>query len=391
MNTKANQERQKQIYLSAPDVDETDRSALLQAFDGGWIASVGPQIDAFEEELASYCQAESVLATSSGTAALHLGLLLEGVGPGDEVIVQSATFAATAFSVTYCGATPVFIDSEASSWCLDPNLLYDTLNERAQQNRLPKAVMPVDLYGATANYQEIRSICEQFDVALIRDGAEALGSVSTDGPVGSGSNLTVLSFNGNKIITTSSGGALLGSAAKIEKARYLATQARQPVRHYLHSDIGHNYRLSNLLAGLGRAQLKNIESKIARRSEIAELYRKALPQLEWCEYTNTPRPNRWLSVGLFDPKLEISPMAICDEMNAANIETRPAWNPMHKQPVFAKNEWIRGDGTADELFERGICLPSSSAMTNEDVNRVIDTLGELIAKHTATRRAVSPR
>lgn len=362
------------ILLSGPDVDHTDRQALLRAFDDGWIAPVGPDLDAFEAELASYCEARAVVAVSSGTAALHLALVIAGVGPGDEVIVQSATFAASAFAVVHAGATPAFCDSEARTWCLDPDVLDEMLADRQRAGRLPKAVMPVDLYGSVADYQALGVVCAKYQVPIIRDAAEALGSIGETGPIGSFEGLAALSFNGNKIITTSSGGALVGDPASIERARFLATQAREPLLHYEHREIGFNYRLSNLLAALGRAQLDKLEAKIERRTTIANAYRDALPQFEWCPFGCTSRPNHWLTVALIPHG---DPIEIAKRLHSVGVHARPAWNPMHRQPVFAGYEFAAGSGVADSVFRRGLCLPSGSAMTDGDVERVIGAISDL--------------
>jgi len=358
-----------QIFLSPPDVGESERAAIMGAFEGGWIAPVGPDLDAFEHELAEYAQAPACVALASGTAALHLGLLLSGVKAGDEVVVQSATFAASAFPVVHAGAKPVFIDSEPDSWCMDPGLLKVMFESRvAKGEQLPAAVMPVDLYGSVADYSAIGEVCEAYAVPIVRDAAEALGSVAATGPAGALGIPTALSFNGNKIITTSSGGALLGTPDAIDRARYLATQARQPLVHYEHTDIGYNYRMSNLLAALGRAQLAGLEEKIARRAEIANTYKESFPSFEWCPFGHTPRPNHWLSVALLP---EGNPTELCAALALQRIEARPAWKPMHQQPVFADCEMIIGQGFANRLFESGVCLPSGSSLSDADVERVI--------------------
>lgn len=365
------------ILLSAPDVGEAERTSLLAAFDEGWIAPAGPQLDAFELELREYTGAEGCVALSSGTAALHLALLGSGIQRGDEVVVQSATFAASAFAAVHAGAKPVFIDSAADTWCLDPQLLEEFLTARADGGNLPKAVMPVDLYGSTADYAAIIEVCERFDVAIIRDAAEALGSISTTGAAGALRHPTVVSFNGNKIITTSSGGALLGSPELIERSRYLSTQARRPELHYEHTDIGFNYRMSNLLAAIGRAQLANIESKIERRAEIAERYRAGITGAAFCPFATTPRPNHWLSVAMFPNE---NPLELCRNLQAIGIHARPAWKPMHQQPVFKKSEFVAGSGTADRMFAQGVCLPSGSGMADREVERVIEGLARMRAQ-----------
>ena len=366
------------VLLSAPDVDASDREALLRAFDGGWIAPVGPELDAFEQELAGYVGAEACVGLASGTAALHLGLLAAGVQPGDEVVVQSLTFAASAFAVVHCGATPVFCDVDAGTWCLDPDLLGAFLADRAAVDRLPAAVMPVDLYGSCADYTRLQAVCTCYGVPLVEDAAEALGSRSAGAMAGTFGDTAALSFNGNKIITTSGGGALLGPGDVVDHARYLATQARTPVLHYEHEAVGWNYRLSNLLAAIGRSQLARLETKIARRTAIAEAYRADpdLAALDWCPFAATERPNHWLSVALLP--VGVDPVAVCEHLRAEQIEVRPAWKPMHQQPVFTGCEVI-GGAAADEIFERGLCLPSGSGMTSADEERVHVALAKALA------------
>lgn len=366
------------ILLSAPDVDDSDRDALVRAFDAGWIAPVGPELDQFEIELAAYVGAPACVALASGTAALHLGLLDAGVGPGDEVVVQTLTFAASAFAVVHAGATPIFCDVEPGTWSLDPELLDAFLAERAAVDRLPKAVMPVDLYGSCADYTRLSQVCARYDVAMVEDAAEGLGSRSAGQMAGSFGDSAALSFNGNKIITTSGGGALLGPVETVERARYLATQARTPVLHYEHEAIGWNYRLSNLLAALGRSQLARLESKIARRAAIFDAYRldPDLAALAWCPFAATERPNHWLSVALLPVGLE--PAEVCQQLRGGQIEARPAWKPMHLQPVFADREAIGGE-VADEIFDRGLCLPSGSGLSLADEDRVHTALAKALA------------
>jgi len=369
-------QQDRQVLLSAPDVGAAERQALLRAFDSGWIAPAGPEIGAFEEELSAYAGARACAALSSGTAALHLALLAVGVRPGDEVVVQSATFAASAFAVVHAGAIPIFMDSNWGTWCLDPALMREFLQECADAGSLPAAVMPVDLYGSTADYGALVAACEEFGVPLVRDAAEALGSVSSTGGVGAVDVPSVVSFNGNKIITTSSGGALFADQETVDHARYLSTQARQPVMHYEHTEIGFNYRLSNLLAALGRAQLAQLEDKIERRSNIDAAYKSAFPSMQWCSSEHTPRPNCWLSVGLLPEGVD--PVATCERLHEMGIQARPAWKPMHQQPVFAANEYIHGAGVADELFARGICLPTGSGMTDVEVEWVIEAVSATV-------------
>lgn len=358
------------IFLSPPDVSELERSALLRAFDSGWIAPTGPEIASFESELAAYVGAEDCAALSSGTAALHLGLMAVGVKPGDRVVVQTATFAASAFAVAHLGATPVFCDVDEETWNLDPALLEGWLGRLTPAER-PAAVMPVDLYGLCPDYAELQRVCERFGLPIVEDAAEGLGSIhggqhaSTFGDVGA------LSFNGNKIITTSGGGALVGSSESMERIRYLATQARQPALHYEHTEIGFNYRISNLLAAMGRAQLSRIETGIARRTEIQARYRAALPDVEWPRVPDGDRPNNWLTVAMLPRALE--PEDVCLALSRSAIEARPFWKPMHAQPVFEGAETI-GGRVANRLYRRGICLPSGSSLTESDQDRVVAAL-----------------
>ena len=357
------------ILLSPPDVGEAEREALLRAFDSGWIAPVGPELAAFEEELCEFVGSTAAVALSSGTAALHLGLLALGVEPGDEVVVQTATFAATAFAVHHAGARPVFCDVDADTWCLDPALLDELLTERAATSKLPSAVVAVDLYGFCPDYEALRSVCQKYEVPLLEDAAEALGTSTDHGMAGALGDLGVFSFNGNKIITTSGGGALVGPPEQVERVRYLATQARQPVLHYEHTDIGFNYRMSNLLAALGRAQLAGLPKRIERRQEINAAYRSELTQISSPSPSTSQSTNCWLSVGLLPDGID--PVSVCTALDVVDVEARPTWKPMHQQPVFEGAEAICG-GAADAIYRRGICLPSGSSMSDGDVERVIE-------------------
>ncbi|HVW28545.1 MAG TPA: aminotransferase class I/II-fold pyridoxal phosphate-dependent enzyme [Polyangiaceae bacterium] len=363
------------IYLSPPDVGRTERELLLEAFDSNWIAPLGPQVDAFEAEFARTVGAAHAAALSSGTAALHLALLLLGIGKGDSVVVPTLTFAATANVVRYVGAEPIFIDSEPGSWNLSPDLLIEALGSKA---RLPAAVIAVDLYGQCANYDRIVPLCQQHGVPIIEDAAEALGAARGGKAAGSFGVLSAFSFNGNKIITTSGGGMLVTEDASLaDRARYLASQARDPAPHYEHSTVGYNYRLSNLLAAVGRAQLRSLETRVAKRRAIFDRYRSELADLPgWSFQPEDPggRSTRWLTCALVDSTaLGASRDDICTHLRAHDIEARPLWKPMHLQPVFAGCATI-GGAVAAGLFERGLCLPSGSAMTYEEQTRVIDTI-----------------
>jgi dTDP-4-amino-4,6-dideoxygalactose transaminase len=359
---------QRRILLSPPDVGTEERAALLRAFDGGWIAPLGPEVDGFEAELAEYVGAPACAALSSGSAALELALKSVGVGPGDEVVVQSATFAASAFSVVHLGASPVLCDVEAATWGLDPELLDDFLAERAGVDRLPAAVMAVDLYGTCPRYTELTEVCRRYRVALVEDAAESLGSRSGGRMAGTLADVGAFSFNGNKIITTSGGGALVGPTDVVDRARYLSTQARQPAPHFEHTEVGHNYRMSNLLAALGRAQLAGLEPRISRRAELVARYRAELPAIEWLPDGVTERPNSWLTVGLLPAGLD--PAGVCRAASDEGFEARRVFKPMHAQPVFADHEQV-GGAVADDLFARGVCLPTGSDLTDDEQTRVI--------------------
>ena len=364
----------KRIYLSPPHMGPAERELLLNAFDSNWIAPLGPHVDAFEREFCETVGVQHAAALSTGTAALHLALLMLGVGPGDEVIVSTFTFAATANVVTYLGATPVFIDSDPANWNMDPGLLAEELEAAAMRGKLPKAVIVVDLYGQCADYGPILEKCERYEVPVVEDAAEALGAIYRGKPAGSFGKIAVFSFNGNKIITTSGGGILVSEdTALVEMARYLSTQARDPAPHYQHSMIGYNYRMSNLLAALGRGQLRVLKDRVARKREIFHFYQRAigdLPGVSFMPIAGYGEPNYWLSCTLIDPAhfggtREDIRLALEKE----NIESRPLWKPMHLQPVF-KDCRVRGGLVSEGIFLDGVCLPSGTALTNVELERV---------------------
>jgi FlaA1/EpsC-like NDP-sugar epimerase/dTDP-4-amino-4,6-dideoxygalactose transaminase/lipopolysaccharide/colanic/teichoic acid biosynthesis glycosyltransferase len=373
------------IWLSPPDVRAPERASLLAALDSGWVAPVGPDLDAFEAELAERCGVPHAVALSSGTAALHLALLQVGVAPGDEVMVPTATFVATANAVAYCGARPFFIDADPLTWQMSPGLLAAELAERRLAGQsLPAAVVTVDLYGACSDYDAILAICAEYGVPVVEDAAEALGATFGGRPAGSFGAAGVLSFNGNKIITTSSGGALLCHDRRAaERARYLATQARRPAAHYEHTEVGFNYRMSNLLAAFGRGQLATLDERIARRRAIQARYQEALAGVAGVAFPNIDpagTTNAWLTCITLQPGVAaLRPDELRIELEEHNIETRPLWKPMHAQPVF-RNHRARLDGTADHLFATGLCLPSGSAMTDVDHERVIEALREALTR-----------
>ena len=371
------------IYLSAPDVGSAERAALLAAFDSGWVAPVGPDLAAFETDMTGFLGGDlHAVALSSGTAALHLALMLHDIGPGDDVLVPSLTFAATAFAVCYTGARPCFVDSDATSWNLDVDLVAAELERRAKADNLPAAVLPVDLYGQCADYLALVPLCRQYDVPLIADSAEALGAFRAGHAAGSLGDCAALSFNGNKILTTSGGGMLLSvDPGLADRARYLATQARQPAVHYEHIEVGFNYRMSNLLAALGRAQLSRLPSIIERRAGFGLRYREVLGAIEGVSFQPVPpdsRPNHWLTVITVDVDRHGTPHEICAALAERNIEARPAWKPMHQQPVFADAPMLGGP-IADSVFRSGVCLPSGSSMTDADLDRVLERVTEVLS------------
>ena len=356
---------------------------LLEAFDSNWIAPVGPDIDAFERELADRVGMEHAVALSSGTAALHLALMLAGVGPGDEVLVPSFTFIATAAPVTYLGATPVFVDSGPDDWSIDPALVAQELEERARTGRLPAALVTVDLYGQSADYDTLVVQCDRYEVPLIEDAAEALGATYRGRGVGSFGRAGVFSFNGNKIITTSGGGMLVSHSARlVDQARHLATQARQPFPHYEHTELGYNYRLSNLLAALGRAQLRGLDSHIDRRRAINTAYRSALGDLTGLTFmpvAASGQPNWWLTCVTIDPdEFGADREQLRLALESQDIESRPTWKPLHLQPVYAGAPTV-GGAVCASVFERGLCLPTGSALSPAEVQRVVDIISSLHA------------
>ncbi len=363
------------ILLSPPHLGEQEFEFVQEAFSTNWIAPVGPQIDAFEQEFCQMVGSSHAAALSSGTAALHLALRVVGVQPGDEVVCSTLTFIASASPITYLGANPIFIDSDRTSWNMNPELLKSFLDQRSQRGRLPKAVILVHLYGQSADITPILQVCRQYGIPLIEDTAEALGSSYKGRSPGTVGDLGIYSFNGNKIITTSGGGMLVSQNSNwIEQARFLATQARDPAPHYQHSQVGYNYRLSNVLAGIGRGQLRVLNDRVAARRYNFNVYQRELGHLHGLNFmpeASYGLSTRWLTCLTIDPVL-----FGCDReqirlaLAAENIESRPVWKPLHLQPVFADCESV-GGSVAEDLFIRGLCLPSGSAMTDKDLERVI--------------------
>lgn len=370
------------IYLSPPHMGGEELPFVQEAFATNWLSSVGPNLNAFEAEMEAYLGRPCV-ALASGTAAIHLGLRLLGVGPGDEVVAPSLTFAATINPAVYQGATPVFVDSERTSWNLDPELLAELLAARAKTGKMPKAVVVVHLFGQTADMRRLREVCGRHDVPIFEDAAEALGADYEGTKAGALAPLAALSFNGNKIITTTGGGMLVAeSRAAVEKVRFWSTQARDPGIAYEHSELGYNYRMSNVLAGIGRGQLRVLDERVAARRRIAFRYQERfaalgleglelMPQAPWGKHTN------WLSVFTVDEfALGCSRDAIIDALGKQDIEARPVWKPMHLQKLYGSCAMI-GGAVAEDLFTRGVCLPSGSSLTDDEHDRVVDTVARI--------------
>ncbi|MEU4016783.1 aminotransferase class I/II-fold pyridoxal phosphate-dependent enzyme [Microbacterium sp. NPDC028030] len=363
------------IYMSSPDVGEAEEHAVVAAMRSGWIAPLGPDVDAFERELADRIGVAHAVALSSGTAALHLGLLAIGVKPGDVVLTSSMTFAATANAIVYTGAEPYFIDADATTGNMDPALLREALLELRAAGERIGAIVPVDLLGKAVDYTAILAVADEFDVPVLADAAESLGAVHAGRAAGSFGRASIVSFNGNKIMTTSGGGMLLTDDAELaQNVRYLATQARQPVVHYEHTDIGYNYRMSNLLAALGRAQLSRLDAMIARRREMRELYKQLFAEVDGVEVFGAEGDeddNVWLTSILVDSSVTgWEPSELAAALAEGDIESRPLWKPMHAQPVF-DGARSKTSGASESLFARGLTLPSGSALTDSQRERVV--------------------
>jgi dTDP-4-amino-4,6-dideoxygalactose transaminase len=364
------------IYLSPPHMGPAERALLLDAFDSNWIAPLGPHVDGFEREFAAKVEVPFAAALSSGTAALHLALVILGVKSGDTVLTSTLTFAATTNAICYAGAQPVFIDCDRSTWNMSPSLLAEELEASARRGKLPAAVIVVDLYGQSADMDPILEACAHYDVPVVEDAAEALGATYKGRPAGSHGALGVFSFNGNKIITTSGGGMLVSAREDwVVKARFLATQARDPAPHYQHSSVGYNYRMSNLLAAVGRGQLQVLDDRVAKRRAVHAFYRAALGELPGVEFMPEAaygRSTRWLTCLTLDPsRFGATREDVRRTLEERDIEARPVWKPMHLQPVFSGCRVVGGE-VAAELFERGLCLPSGSSLTPEERQFVVD-------------------
>ncbi len=369
-------ENKDKIYLSSPHMGQHEFAFVKEAFDTNWISTVGPNISAFETELANYNSIKGCAGLASGTSAIHLALIILGVQQDDEVICSSFTFSASCNPIRYQGATPVFVDSERDTWNMDPHLLEEAILERLKKGKKPKAIILVHLYGMPAKIQEIVAIAKKYEIALIEDAAEALGSSYNGKKLGTFGDLGIYSFNGNKIITTSGGGALVSdNLTWIEKSKFLATQARDSAPHYEHSHIGYNYRLSNVLAGIGRGQLMVLEERIAQRRKNFDYYKTQLKEVKAIEFLEEPKgffSNRWLTTITINPLFGSREKARL-ALESENIESRPLWKPMHLQPVF-KSFPAYTNGVSEQLFGSGLCLPSGSNMTLKELDRVVETL-----------------
>ncbi len=368
----------KKIWLSPPHMGGREVDYVREAFESNWVAPMGPNVDMFEKDLADYCGVKHVAALSSGTAAIHLALIILGVGRGDEVLASSFTFSATVNPIVYQGATPVLIDSEPGTWNMCPDLLEEAIRDRLKKGKRPAAIIPVHLYGMPARMERIMKIAREYGIPVIEDAAEALGSRYRGQMLGSFGDVSVLSFNGNKIITTSGGGALLsGNQDHIRKARFLSTQSREDAPHYQHSQIGYNYRMSNVVAGIGRGQMEVIGLRVEQRRKNNAFYREVLEGANGISFQEEPDDtfysNYWLTAITVDPKSGTKVGDIRESMEKEQIDSRPLWKPMHLQPVFADCP-AYVNGVSEELFDRGICLPSGTGLTREEKMTIRESL-----------------
>jgi dTDP-4-amino-4,6-dideoxygalactose transaminase len=370
------------IWLSSPHMGGTEMQYVQEAYSTNWVAPLGPNVDGFESDIQEFTNSSHSAALSSGTAALHLALILAGVQAGDHVICQSMTFSASANPIAYLGAKPIFIDSEAETWNMDPELLETAIIDLAKKSIKPKAIIPVHLYGMPAKLDQIINISEKYDILVIEDAAESLGSTYNSKATGTFGRMGVLSFNGNKIITTSGGGALISDdQALIEQARFLATQARDDAPHYQHTQIGYNYRISNILAGIGRGQMEVLTERVEQRRSINQWYRDFLSGIDGVQFQSEPNKkyfsNYWLTTVTVDPeKTGVTQEDVRKKLLTDNIESRPLWKPMHLQPVF-QSALFYGNGLSELLFNQGLCLPSGSNLSAEEKSRIKDSLEKI--------------
>jgi dTDP-4-amino-4,6-dideoxygalactose transaminase len=372
------------IWLSSPHMGGTEQNYIQDAFDANWVAPLGPNVNGLEQDLENYLGNQvHVGALSSGTAAIHLGLILLGVQAGDEVICQSMTFSASANPILYLGATPIFIDSEKQTWNICPVALNEAIIDRIKKGKKPKAIIAVHLYGVPYQIEAIRAVANKYSIPILEDSAEALGSSYKGQKCGTFGDIGILSFNGNKIITTSGGGAIVTKTGALkEKAIFYATQSRDAAPHYQHSEIGYNYRMSNICAGIGRGQMEVLDEHVALRRQMHDFYVKIFAQIEGVEVFSTPNDdyfaNYWLSAITIDENKTngITPETLRLALDAENIESRPLWKPMHLQPIFSTYPYY-GSNVAQNLFENGLCLPSGSNLTDNDRERIAAVIREV--------------
>lgn len=371
----------KRIFLSSPHMSEEgfEQKYVKEAFDTNWIAPLGENVNKFEEELSNYVGIKSAAALSAGTAAIHMAFKALDVKEGDIVFCSSLTFSATANPIIYQNATPVFIDSERETWNMDPKALEKAFEKYPN----PKAVIVVYLYGTPAKIDEIKAICDKYNTPLVEDAAESLGATYKGKETGTFGKYGIYSFNGNKIITTSGGGMLVSNdEERISKVRFWVTQAREKARHYEHKEIGYNYRMSNVVAGIGRGQLKVLDKRVEEKTNIYNTYKEAFKDIPDIEMQPTPentKPNHWLSVITLKENSKVKPIDIMEALEKENIESRPVWKPMHLQPVFEKYDFIKTEENAvsEDLFNRGVCLPSDTKMTKEEQEKIIEIIKNL--------------
>ena len=373
-------EENKRIFLASPHIGNLEREFVKEAFDTNWVAPLGPNVNNFEKEVAEYVGVKHAAALVSGTSAIHLAIKLLDIKQGDLVFCSSLTFAASCNPIIYEDAEPVFIDSEYNSLNMSPVALKKAFEYYSEMGRLPKAVIVVHLYGQAANMDEIMNICNKYNVPVIEDAAESLGATYKKKQTGTFGKYAIFSFNGNKIITTSGGGMLVSNDEEaIKKARFWSTQSRDNERYYQHTELGYNYRMSNVVAGVGRGQIRVLDERIAKKKYIYEYYKEAFKDINEIEMENIcdyGEPNYWLSIGILSPESKIKPLDIILRLEAENIESRHIWKPMHKQPFYEKYNFFssysyHGVSVAEDIFRRGICLPSDTKMTDEDLERVI--------------------
>lgn len=373
----------KRVYLSSPHMCGEEMKYIQEAFDTNWIAPLGANVNGFEKDICEYTGVKSASALSSGSAAIHLGLKCLGVSRGDVVFCQSLTFSASCNPIIYEGAVPVFIDSDYKTWNMDPISLKKAFEDARSNNKLPKAVVVVNLYGQSADYDEIRKICNEYNVPILEDAAESLGTKYKGKQTGTFGDVSIFSFNGNKIITTSGGGMMVSNNEKYtEKATFWATQSRDKAPYYLHSEIGYNYRMSNIVAGIGRGQMKVLDERIKQKKHIYDTYKEAFKDIEDIEMMPVyEEPNFWLSVMTLSGDSKVSCEDIIEALEKENIEARRLWNPMHLQPVFKEYKFfsaLEGTSVSEDLFNRGVCLPSDTKMTDDELERVIEIVKNVI-------------